>query len=127
MDAIKAPGERFNLILPGSAVGGELPLLHAAGISFVFIDQNEAYKIPGRSQVGIGKNALDRIVASLAEKVKWIRTLRDAWGDRLVQIEFIPREVSYDEPPERLAKENLDCYEIVAKTVWNSSILRIFD
>lgn len=89
-----APGERFNLILPGSAVGGELPLLHAAGISFVFIDQNEAYKIPGRSQVGIGKNALDRIAASLAEKIKWIRTLREAWGNRLVQIEFMPREIS---------------------------------
>lgn len=89
-----APGERFNLILPGSAVGGELPRLHAAGISFVFIDQNEAYKIPGRSQVGIGKNVLDRIAASLAEKVEWIRALREAWGDRLVQIEFMPREIS---------------------------------
>lgn len=68
-DAVKALGERFNLVQPGGAVGGDLPLLHAAGISFVFIDQNETYRIPGRSQVGIGKNALDRIAA--AAGVRW--------------------------------------------------------
>lgn len=67
--AIKALGKQFNLVQPGGAVGGELPLLHAAGISFVFVDQNETYRIPGRSQVGIGKNALDRIAA--AAGVRW--------------------------------------------------------
>ncbi|MDD5533758.1 MAG: hypothetical protein PHC52_13265 [Syntrophales bacterium] len=69
-EAVKALGERFNLVQPGGAVGGDLPLLHAAGISFVFVDaQNETYRIPGRSQVGIGKNALDRIAA--AAGVRW--------------------------------------------------------
>jgi len=68
-EAVKALGERFNLVQPGGAIGGDLPLLHAAGISFVFVDQNETYRIPGRSQVGIGKNALDRIAA--AAGVRW--------------------------------------------------------
>lgn len=68
-DAVKALGERFNLVQPGGAVGGDLPMLYAAGISFVFVDQNETYRIPGRSQVGIGKNALDRIAA--AAGVRW--------------------------------------------------------
>lgn len=69
--AIKAMGEKFNLVVPGGAIGNKLPLLHAAGISFVFVDpQHEAYKIPGRSELGIGKNALDRIAA--AAGVRWI-------------------------------------------------------
>jgi len=68
--AIKALGEKHILIVPGGAVGNNLPLLHAAGISFVFIDaEKETYAIPGKSQRGIGKNALDRI--SSAAGVRW--------------------------------------------------------
>ena len=68
-EAVKALGERFNLVQPGGAIGGDLPLLHAAGISFVFVDQKETYRISGSSKVGIGKNALDRIAA--AAGVRW--------------------------------------------------------
>lgn len=69
--AIKALGDKHNLIVPGGAIGADMPMLHAAGISFVFIDPaNETYKIPGSDKRGIGKNALDRIAA--AAGVRWI-------------------------------------------------------
>jgi hypothetical protein len=68
--AIQAVGEKYNLIVPGGAIGTNLPLLYAAGVSFVFIDPiNETYAIPGKSARGIGKNALDRI--SSAAGVRW--------------------------------------------------------
>lgn len=69
--AIKALGDKHNLIVPGGAIGADMPMLHAAGISFVFIDPaNETYKIPGSDKRGIGKNALDRIAS--AAGVRWI-------------------------------------------------------
>jgi hypothetical protein len=68
--AIKALGEKFNLVMPGGAVGTRLPSLHAVGISFVFIDpERETYAIPGRPDLGIGKTALDRIAS--AAGVRW--------------------------------------------------------
>lgn len=68
--AIKSLGERFSLVTPGGAIGTDLPQLYAAGISFVFIDPiHETYPIAGRSELGIGKNALDRIAA--AAGVRW--------------------------------------------------------
>ncbi len=70
-NAIKALGVKHNLIVPGGAIGADMPMLHAAAISFVFIDaKNETYKIPGSEKRGIGKNALDRIAA--AAGVRWI-------------------------------------------------------
>lgn len=68
-----------------------------------------------------------RYAAATGEKVKWIRALREAWGDRLSQVEFMPREISYDEPPARLAQENLDCYEAIAKALWGKSVKRLLD
>jgi hypothetical protein len=47
--------------------------MYAAGISFVFVEQNETYPIPNKTEVGIGKNALDRIAA--ASGVRWISSL----------------------------------------------------
>ena len=68
--AIKAFGEKHNLVVPGGAVGAELPMLYAAGLSFVFVDpDHETYAIPGRPELGIGKQALDRIAA--AAGVQW--------------------------------------------------------
>ncbi len=62
--AIKALGEKHNLVNPGGAIGGRLPAMYDAGISLVFVEQGETYKIPGRSEVGIGKTALDRIATA---------------------------------------------------------------
>jgi hypothetical protein len=68
--AIKALGERHNLVVPGGAIGGKLPLLHAAGISFVFVDPvNETYSLAGSDKRGIGKTALDRVAS--AAGVRW--------------------------------------------------------
>lgn len=68
--AIKSLGERFSLVGPGGAIGAKMPQLYAAGISFVFIDPiHETYPISGRSELAIGKNALDRIAA--AAGVRW--------------------------------------------------------
>lgn len=68
--AIKALGEKHNILVPGGAIGGELPLLHAVGLSFVFINpENETYRIPGKTALGISKSALDRI--SAAAGVRW--------------------------------------------------------
>jgi hypothetical protein len=68
--AIKALGEKFNLIMPGGAVGAELPQLHAVGISFVFIDtERETYSLSNRPGLAIGKTGLDRIAQ--AAGVRW--------------------------------------------------------
>ena len=69
-EAIKALGEKYNILVPGGAIGGKLPLLHAAAMSFVFVDpEKETYAIPGKADRGIGKMALDRIAA--AAGVRW--------------------------------------------------------
>jgi hypothetical protein len=68
--AIKALGEKFNLIMPGGAVGAELPQLYAVGISFVFIDpEHETYSPSDRPGIAIGKTGLDRIAQ--AAGVRW--------------------------------------------------------
>ncbi len=68
--AIKALGEKHNLVVPGGAIGAQMPAMYAAGLSFVFVDpDNETYAIPGKSERGIGKMALDRIAA--AAGVRW--------------------------------------------------------
>ena len=68
--AIQSLSEKHNLIVPGGAVGKNLPLLHSAGVSFVFIDlKAETYGIPGSTKLGVGKTALDRIAA--AAGVRW--------------------------------------------------------
>jgi len=70
--AIKSLGEKHHLIVPGGAIGADLPLLHAAGISFVFIDpERETYSVGERDSgnVGLAKTALDRIAA--AAGVRW--------------------------------------------------------
>lgn len=67
--AIKSLGEKHNLISPGGALN-VFPHLHAAGISFVFIDPDrETYGIAGKSERGLSKTALDRIAA--ASGVQW--------------------------------------------------------
>lgn len=69
-DAIRQLSSKHNVLTPGGAMGGALPVLHSAGIGFVFVDPtSETYRLPGRSEVGIGKNALDRIAA--AAGVQW--------------------------------------------------------
>jgi len=68
--AIKTLGEKYNLVIPGGALGNKFPLLQSAGISFVFIDpEHESYRIQGTSKLGIGKTGLDRI--SSAAGVRW--------------------------------------------------------
>ena len=68
--AIKSLGEKHNILVPGGAIGTKLPLLHAAGMSFVFVDpEKETYAIAGKTERGIGKMALDRIAA--AAGVRW--------------------------------------------------------
>lgn len=67
--AIKELSTKHHLVVPGGAIGGQLPLLHAAAVSFVFVDpEHETYAIPG-GKLGVGKNALDRIAA--AAGVRW--------------------------------------------------------
>ena len=64
-DALKTFSEHFNLITPGGAVGTELPLLHAVGVSFVFVGdlERETYELAGKRDRGLGKTILDRISA----------------------------------------------------------------
>ncbi len=68
--AISSLEKVHNLIVPGGAISAEMPLLHAAGMSFVFVDpEKETYPIVGKSERGMGKTALDRIAA--AAGVHW--------------------------------------------------------
>jgi len=68
--AITSLQEKHNLIVPGGAISAEMPLLHAAGMSFVFVDpEKETYPITGKSERGLAKTALDRIAA--AAGVHW--------------------------------------------------------
>ena len=69
--AIRKLSEAHNVLVPGGAIGAELPLLHAAAMSFVFVDPiKETYAIPGKAnERGIGKSALDRIAR--AAGVRW--------------------------------------------------------
>lgn len=68
--AIKKVGTDYHLVNPGGALGSQLPPLHAAGISFVFVaGENETYPIPGSSKRGLGKTVLDRL--SAAAGVRW--------------------------------------------------------
>jgi len=68
--AITSLEKVHNLIVPGGAISAEMPLLHAAGMSFVFVDlEKETYPIVGKSERGMGKTALDRIAA--AAGVHW--------------------------------------------------------
>lgn len=79
--AIKALGEKHNLIVPGGAIGSDLPMLYAAGVSFVFVDpEHETYPIPGKSERGISKGPLDRIAA--ASGVRWDPNLCGRVDDR---------------------------------------------
>ncbi len=58
-EAIKAFGEKYNILVPGGAIGGKMPLLHAAAMSFVFVDaEKDTYAIPGSDKRAIGKMAL---------------------------------------------------------------------
>lgn len=62
--------QRHIVVSPGGAMGGSLPVLHSAGVSFVFIDpERDTYRLPGRSEVGLAKSALDRIAA--AAGIRW--------------------------------------------------------
>jgi hypothetical protein len=68
-EAIRSLGKKHNLVIPGGAIGPDLPLLHAAGISFVFVDpEKETYAIDG-GKIGLSKTALDRVAA--AAGVRW--------------------------------------------------------
>jgi hypothetical protein len=67
---IKALNAEHNLIVPGGSIGGKLPPLYAAGLSFVFVDpEKETYPIYGKAERGMGKTALDRI--SAAAGIRW--------------------------------------------------------
>ncbi len=69
-NAIRELEQRHIVVSPGGAMGGSLPVLHSAGVSFVFIDpERDTYRLPGRSDVGLAKSALDRIAA--AAGVRW--------------------------------------------------------
>lgn len=68
--AIKTLSEKHNILVPGGAIGAELPMLYAAGMSFVFVDiEKETYAIPGKAELGLGKSVLDRIAR--AAGVRW--------------------------------------------------------
>jgi len=68
--AIKVLGEKFNLVMPGGAVGTKLPPCYAVGVSFVFVDvKHETYQIAGRPELGMGKASLERIAA--AAGIRW--------------------------------------------------------
>jgi hypothetical protein len=68
--AILALGKAHNLVVPGGAIGRDLPMLYSAGISFIFPDiEHDTYKIRGSSKLGIGKVALDRIARGAG--VRW--------------------------------------------------------
>lgn len=68
--AIQALGKAHNLVVPGGAIGRDLPMLYSAGISFIFPDlEHDTYKIRGSSKLGIGKVALDRIARGAG--VRW--------------------------------------------------------
>jgi len=68
--AITSLEKVHNLIVPGGAISAEMPLLHAAGMSFVFVDpEKETYPIVGKTERGLAKTALDRIAA--AAGVHW--------------------------------------------------------
>ena len=68
--AIKTLSEKHNILVPGGAIGTELPMLYAAGMSFVFVDiEKETYAIPGKAELGLGKSVLDRIAR--AAGVRW--------------------------------------------------------
>lgn len=72
--AIKALGDKHNMIVPGGAIGSNLPLLYSVGISFVFVDPaKETYAIPGKKEFGLGKSPLNAI--SAASGVRWIPSL----------------------------------------------------
>jgi hypothetical protein len=63
-DAIHGLSQRHNVLVPGGAIGGRLPVLHSAAVGFVFIDpQRETYGTGGDG-VGLTKSALDRIAAA---------------------------------------------------------------
>ncbi len=68
--AIQTLGEKFILVVPGGAIGKDLPLLHAAGISFIFpVIEKETYPIQGKAELGLSKTVLDRIAG--AAGVRW--------------------------------------------------------
>lgn len=62
-DAIRELSTKHNVLVPGGAIGGTLPVLHSAAVAFVFVDDRETYGTGGAG-VGIGKSALDRIAAA---------------------------------------------------------------
>jgi hypothetical protein len=68
--AIRAVSARYNVVMPGGAMGKEPPALFSVGISFVVIDpEKETYPVKGSSKRGIGKTGLDRIAR--AAGVRW--------------------------------------------------------
>lgn len=63
-DTIREMQKRYNVLVPGGAIGGRLPVLHSAAVAFVFVEPKaETYGIAGGG-VGVAKSALDRIAAA---------------------------------------------------------------
>lgn len=55
--------DRYNVILPGGS-GAAIPPLYAVAYALVTIPQGDRYNLPGRQEIGIGKNGLNRLAAA---------------------------------------------------------------
>lgn len=63
-DTIREMQKRYNVLVPGGAIGGRLPMLHSVAVAFVFVDAERETYGTGGAGIGIAKSALDRIAAA---------------------------------------------------------------
>ena len=108
-----------------SCLGGRSSAVRLYGTSDDGASAHGWNKVPPEKAGSCSRNG--KCAANTAERVKWVRKFRQIFGTRVALIEFLPREVCFDEGPEAIKDDpSFACYEAVAFGVYGVHARREF-